>query len=68
VQETTAVIRVQSQAGVKELGQLVFGYSSATEKLDVEYVRVRKPDGRLIETPASTVQDFPPEVLREAPT
>lgn len=68
VQETTAVIRVQSQAGVKELGQLVFGYSSATEKLDVDYVRVRKPDGRVIETPGSTAQDFAPEVLREAPT
>lgn len=67
VQETTAVIRVQSQAGVKELGQLIFGYSSATEKLEVDYVRVRKPDGRVIETPASTAQDFAPEVLREAP-
>lgn len=68
VRETTAVIRVQSQAGVKELGQLIFGYSSATEKLDVDYVRVRKPDGRVVETPASTAQDFAPEVLREAPT
>src|SRR5579859_1138596 len=68
VREATAVIRVQSQAGVKALGQLVFGYSSATEKLDVNYVRVRKPDGRVIETPASTAQDFAPEVLREAPT
>jgi tetratricopeptide (TPR) repeat protein/transglutaminase-like putative cysteine protease len=68
VQETTAVIRVQSQAGVQELGQLVFGYSSATEKLDVDYVRVRKPGGRVVETPASTAQDFAPEVLREAPT
>lgn len=67
VREVTAVIRVQSQAGVKELGQLIFGYSSATEKLDVDYVRVRKPDGRAIETPASTAQDFAPEVLREAP-
>jgi tetratricopeptide (TPR) repeat protein len=68
VQEKIAVIRVQSQAGVQALGQLVFGYSSATEKLDVDYVRVRKPDGQVIETPASTAQDFAPEVLREAPT
>src|SRR6266567_5706703 len=60
VREATAVIRVQSPAGVKELGQLVFGYSSATEKLDVDYVRVHKPDGRMIETPASTAQDFAP--------
>jgi tetratricopeptide (TPR) repeat protein len=65
--ETTAVIRVQSQAGVQETGQLVFGYSSATENFEVKYVRVRKPDGRVIETPASGAQDFAPDVLREAP-
>ena len=49
--ETEAVVRIQSQAGVEEFGQLVFGYSSATEKLEVAYVRVRKPDGQVIATP-----------------
>jgi transglutaminase-like putative cysteine protease/tetratricopeptide (TPR) repeat protein len=67
VSETEAVVRIQSQAGVEEFGQLVFGYSSATEKLEVEYVRVRKPDGRIVVTPESTAQDFAPDVLREAP-
>jgi tetratricopeptide (TPR) repeat protein/transglutaminase-like putative cysteine protease len=67
VSETEAVIGIQSQAGVEEFGQLVFGYSSATEKLDVEYVRVRKPDGQVIVTPESTAQDFAPDVLKEAP-
>ena len=67
VSESEAVIRIQSQAGVEEFGQLVFGYSSATEKLEVEYVRVRKPDGQVITTPESTAQDFAPDVLREAP-
>jgi transglutaminase-like putative cysteine protease/Flp pilus assembly protein TadD len=67
VSETEAVVRIQSQAGVEEFGQLVFGYSSATEKLEVEYVRVRKPDGRVVATPESTAQDFAPDVLKEAP-
>src|ERR1700686_4237989 len=67
VSETEAGVRIQSQAGVEEFCQLVFGYSSATEKLEVEYVRVRKPDGQVIVTPESTAQDFAPEVLREAP-
>jgi tetratricopeptide (TPR) repeat protein len=67
VEESEAVILVQSQAGVEDFGQLVFGYSSATEKLDVEYVRVRKPDGQVIATPESTAQDFAPDVLKEAP-
>ena len=67
VEETEAVIRIQSQAGVKQFGQLVFGYSSATEELKVEYVRVKKPDGRIVTTPDSTAQDFAPEDLRDAP-
>ncbi|MBZ5551021.1 MAG: DUF3857 domain-containing protein [Acidobacteriia bacterium] len=67
VEETEAVIRIQSQAGVEEFGQMVFGYSSATEKLDVEYVRVRKADGRVVVTPESTAQDFAPDILKEAP-
>src|SRR5271170_5691119 len=67
VTETEAVVRIQSQAGVEDFGQLVFGYSSATEKLEVGYVRVRKPDGRVVATPDSTAQDFAPDVLKEAP-
>ena len=67
VSETEAVIRIQSQAGVEAFGQLVFGYSSATEKLEIEYVRVRKPDGKVVTTPDSTAQDFAPDVLKEAP-
>src|SRR5215467_5080627 len=68
VEETEAVVRVQSQAGVKAFGQMVFGYSSATEKLEVEYVRVRKADGRIVATPESTAQDFALDISREAPT
>jgi tetratricopeptide (TPR) repeat protein/transglutaminase-like putative cysteine protease len=67
VEETEAVIRIQSQAGVEQFGQLVFGYSSATEQLKVEYVRVRKPNGQVVTTPDSTAQDFAPDVLKEAP-
>ncbi len=67
VRENTAVIRIQSQAGVEAFGQLVFGYSTANEDLKIDYVRVRTPDGQVVETPASSAQDFAPEVLREAP-
>jgi tetratricopeptide (TPR) repeat protein len=67
MRETTAIIRIQSQAGVQAFGQLVFGYSTATEDLKLDYVRVRTPDGQVTETPASSTQDFAPEVLQEAP-
>jgi TonB family protein len=65
--DVKAVVRIQSQAGVRAFGQLVFGYSTANEDLKIDYVRVRTADGKVIETPASTTQDFAPEVLREAP-
>ncbi len=35
-------IRVQSDAGVQQLGELVFGYNSANEVMDVRFVRVKK--------------------------
>ena len=49
--ETTAAIHIYSEAGVQAFGQLVIGYASATERLEVNHVRVRKPDGQVIETP-----------------
>src|SRR5690348_387624 len=64
----TAVIRVQSEAAVQQLGQLIFGYNSGSESLDVDYVRVRKSSGEVVPTPATSLQDFAPEVLRSAPT
>src|ERR1700722_19923758 len=67
VEETEAVVLIQSEAGGRDFGQLVFGYSSATEKLEIEYVRVRKADGQVIVTPESTAQDFAPDALKDAP-
>jgi len=43
--ETNARIRVQSDEGVRALSELVFPYNSATEKLDIPYVRVGRADG-----------------------
>src|ERR1700720_4414561 len=65
IRDTTSAIRVQSQAGVQEMGQLILGYTSATENLQIEYVRVRKPDGQTVETALTGAQDFAPDVLRE---
>jgi len=67
LRDTTAVVRVQSQAGLQQFGQLIFAYSSATENLEIDYVRVRKPDGRVVITSTKDAQDFAPDVLREAP-
>ena len=62
-----AVIQVNSDAGVQQWGQLVFGYSSANEKLDINYVRVKKADGRTVTASADAVQDLTAGVARFAP-
>lgn len=64
---TQARIRVQSDAGVQMWGQLVFGYNAGTERLDIEYVRVRKADGSVITAPPGAVQDLTSPVLQQAP-
>ena len=65
--ETTVAMRVQSQAGVQELAVLTFRYTSYNETVEVDYVRVRKPDGTVVVTPDSNVQDMSAEVTRSAP-
>jgi len=65
--EAIARIKTQSDAGVRQWGQLVLGYNAATEKIDIAYVRVRKPDGSVVDTPPSSVQDLTSPVERVAP-
>jgi tetratricopeptide (TPR) repeat protein/transglutaminase-like putative cysteine protease len=59
--------RVQNEAGVQQLGQLELGYNSASEKLEVDYVRVHKADGTVITAGPEAVQDLSAPVEREAP-
>ncbi len=65
--ERTAEIRILADAGVKAFAVLSFTYTSANEVVDVDYVRVRKPDGTVVKTPDFNIQDMPGEVTRSAP-
>lgn len=65
--ETSARLRIQSQAGVQQSGVLNFPYASATSTMEIAYVRVIKPDGRIVDTPGENVLDMPADVTREAP-
>jgi len=66
-QVDTAQVRIQSQAGVQRYGLLSFSYPSATGTFEIGYVRVRKPDGSVVETPPENVQDMAAEITRAAP-
>jgi tetratricopeptide (TPR) repeat protein/transglutaminase-like putative cysteine protease len=65
--DSTARIRVQSDAGVQALGQLVFGYNAANEKIEINYVRVKKSDGKVVTATADAVQDLTSPIQRDAP-
>ncbi len=65
--EVTARIRVQSEAGVQQWGQLQEGYNSANERVEIPYVRVLKEDGTVVKAGDDAVQDLSAPIEREAP-
>ena len=65
--EITLVSRMQSEAAARQFGVVVFPFAGSNEHVEIEYVRVRKPDGSVVETPASDAQEMPQEVTRLAP-
>ena len=67
IRETESRIHIQSDAGVQQWGILSFPYESSTQTVDIEYVRVEKPDKTVILTPLDGVQDMASEVTRAAP-
>src|SRR6266403_2572270 len=65
--ESTARVRIQSGAGVQRFGVLTFSYQNSTETVDIDYVRVQKPDDTVVPTPPENVQDMAAEITRQAP-
>jgi tetratricopeptide (TPR) repeat protein/transglutaminase-like putative cysteine protease len=56
-EQIDARIKINSDSGVQALGQLKVGYSALSDKLEIVYVRVIKPDGSVIVAPESGIQD-----------
>jgi tetratricopeptide (TPR) repeat protein/transglutaminase-like putative cysteine protease len=65
--EETARIQVQSQGGLEDWGLLSFGFNSANQEVEIAYVRVMAPDGTVVTTPLTDVQDVTDDITREAP-
>jgi tetratricopeptide (TPR) repeat protein/transglutaminase-like putative cysteine protease len=62
-----ARVRVQSDAGVRQYGILPFPYQAAVGRVEVQDVRVIKPNGSVVTTPLDSIQDVTSEVYRDAP-
>jgi tetratricopeptide (TPR) repeat protein/transglutaminase-like putative cysteine protease len=60
-------VKVQNDDGVQQLTELIFGYNSASEKIDVHYVRVLHPDGTAATAKPDAVKEMTAPVERDAP-
>ena len=60
-------LRIQSDAGVQKYSVITFPYEAATQTVDIDYVRVRKPDNTVVVTPIDAAQDMPADITRQAP-
>jgi tetratricopeptide (TPR) repeat protein/transglutaminase-like putative cysteine protease len=58
--------RVQTEAGAQQLSQIVFPYNSASEQIDVRYVRVRKVDGKITTVTHDAFKDVTASIARDA--
>jgi tetratricopeptide (TPR) repeat protein len=65
--QTTIVMRVQSEASVRQLGVLTITYAGNSQRVEIAYARVRKPDGTVVETPVKDAIDMPSSVTQAAP-
>jgi tetratricopeptide (TPR) repeat protein len=64
---TTFAAHIQSDAAVRLLGVITIPYAAQNEHPEVVYLRVRKKDGSLVQTPPEDAQDMPSQVSRIAP-
>ncbi|MGB9407837.1 MAG: DUF3857 domain-containing protein [Terracidiphilus sp.] len=67
VRQFTFAARVHSEAAVRQLGVLSLPYASSSEHVELIYVRVRRPDGSVTETPVTEAIVMPSAVTTAAP-
>ena len=60
-------MHVQSEGAVKQFSVLSFYFAADSETPHISGVRVTKPDGTTVETPATDALDVTAEVTRQAP-
>ena len=51
--DLSVLMRIQTEAGVRQLHALAFGYDAASEQMALGYLRIRKRDGSVVNVPAS---------------
>jgi Flp pilus assembly protein TadD len=55
--ELSVRMRIDTAAGAQQLRALSFPFNSASEKMELGYLRIRKPDGSVVNAPANAATD-----------
>ena len=63
----TVAARVQSDAMVRQFGVVTVAFASSSQRVEIAYVRVRRPDGSVTATPATEAIEMPSPVTTAAP-
>ena len=59
--------RLQSEGAVRQFSVIQVGFASAYETGSIDYLRVHKPDGTIVETPVADAIELPAPVTSMAP-
>ena len=65
--QKTVAVRIQSESALQQLGIIGLQFAANSQHVEFHYVRVRRPDGSVTETPASSVLEQPMQVTVQAP-
>jgi len=65
--ELSSRVKIQTEAGVQNFGQLILPYSSSNETIEIGQVRVHKQDGSIVTALQSNIQELTAPVSRVAP-
>ena len=65
--QVTLTALLQTEAEVKQLSVLTVPFAGNTQHVVFDYVRVRRPDGSIVETPPADAQEMPEQVTLQAP-
>jgi Domain of Unknown Function with PDB structure (DUF3857) len=63
----TTSVQVLTEGAVKQFGVIGIPFASSSESVEIVYARVRRPDGKVVETPVNDAMEQPDAVTQVAP-
>lgn len=65
--QITMAVLLQTEAAVRQFGVVIVPFAGNSEHVEIDYVRVRRPDGTTVDTPVTDALELPAPVTQQAP-